>query len=103
VKQVRFWYGLLFACVAFAGCSGGALSPGPGSNATAPRAAMRALSMTMARYVQPIVHTDFGKSWMLPQKKGAKAALIYAGDEETNDVYVYDYSDGKIGGNPYGV
>jgi hypothetical protein len=45
---------------------------------------------------------------MLPEKKGAKAALIYTGDEETNDVYVYDYSNGKSVGTltgfdePYG-
>jgi hypothetical protein len=109
MKQVCFGYGgLLFACVAVAGCGGGAMSPGLGSNATAPSAAMRTLAMTVARYVQPVVRTDFGKSWMLPQKKGTKA-LIYAGDEETNDVYVYDYSDGKLVGTltgfdePYGM
>jgi hypothetical protein len=99
----------LLACAAVAGCSAGAVSPGESGNPAQPSAAMRILSMTMARYVQPVVRTDFGKSWMLPQKKGAKAALIYAGDEETNDVYVYDYSNGKQVGTltgfdePYGM
>jgi hypothetical protein len=67
------------------------------------------LSMTMAHYVQPVVHTDFAKSWMLPQKKGAKKALLYGGDVENNDVYVYDYSSGNLVGTltgfdtPYGM
>jgi hypothetical protein len=111
MKQACFGYGgLFFACVVLAGCSsGGVLSLGQGGNATAPSAAMRTLSLTMAHYVAPVVRTDFAKSWMLSQKKDAKAALIYAGDEETNDVYVYDYSSGKPVGTltgfdePYGM
>jgi hypothetical protein len=45
---------------------------------------------------------------MLPQKKGARSTLIYTADDETSDVYVYDYSDGKLVGmlkgfdEPYG-
>jgi len=107
---MRFGPGvLLVACVALAGCGGGVSSPGQGGTATAPSAATRMLSMTMAHYVQPVVHTDFGKSWMLPQKKGAKEALLYGGDADTNDVYVYDYSSGKLVGTltgfdgPYGM
>ena len=110
MKHGCFEYGaLLLACVAIAGCSSSAFSPGQRGTAIAPSAAARTLSLTMAHYLQPVGRTDFGHSWMLPGKKGAKAALIYAGDEETNDVYVYDYSNGKQVGTltgfdePYGM
>ncbi len=83
--------GLLLVAVALlGGCGGGA---------TPPSAAMRTLSMTMAHYVQPVVRREFGRSWMLPQKK--KSVLIYAGGN--SEVYVYDYWDGKFVGTLTGV
>jgi hypothetical protein len=92
-----------------AGCGGQPFENGQGDNAMGPSAAMRTLSMTMVHYVQPVVHTDRGQSWMLPQKNSAKTALIYSGDDSTDDVYVYDYSSGKLVGTltgfslPYGM
>jgi hypothetical protein len=105
--------GLLVVAVALlAGCTG--LQSSTGASGGLPQSgnasvAMRTLSMTMAHYVQPVVHTDSGKSWMSPQEKGAKSALIYSGDDENDDVYVYDYSGGKLVGTltgfsgPYGM
>jgi len=96
---------LLLAAIAFlAGCAGlQSLSSAPGALLQSGKA-----TGLMPHYVQHPVHTDHGRSWMLPQKKGAKGALIYTGDEENNDVYVYDYSSGKAVGTltgfdePYG-
>jgi hypothetical protein len=41
-------------------------------------------------------HPDSGKSWMRAPK--GKSILIYEGDLDTNDVDVYDYSNGKLVG-----
>lgn len=42
----------------------------------------------------PQRHPDAGRSWMLPEAKSTKL-LMYVGDWDTNDVFVYDYSTGK--------
>jgi len=77
MKHRCFKHGaFLLACVVIAGCSSSGFSPGQGASAIAPSAATRTLSLTVAHYLQPVVRTDFGKSWMLPQKK--KSILIYA-------------------------
>jgi hypothetical protein len=47
-----------------------------------------------AHYVPQSLHTDRGRSWMLPQKK--KSVLIYAAG--SSGVEVYDYSNGKLVG-----
>jgi hypothetical protein len=53
------------------------------------------------------VHTDHGKSFMRQEANGS--VLLYVGDWATNDVYVYDYSNGKSVGTltgfdePYGI
>jgi hypothetical protein len=98
---------LVFAAVALlAGCAG--LQPSSGApgglpqrgNATGfpPLWVQRDMALAMPHYEQRPMHADHGSSWMLPQKKGVKSALIYEGDYETNDVYVYDYSSGKLVG-----
>ena len=56
------------------------------------------MALTRPHYVQRFVHSDHGISWMLPQTAGSKTALLYGGDDETNDVYVYDYPRGKMVG-----
>jgi hypothetical protein len=63
----------------------------------------------MPHFVQPNVHTDHGQSFIRPDKKKKKAAYLYVGDWDTNDVYVYAYPKGTavgtITGNdePYGM
>jgi hypothetical protein len=63
--------------------------------------------MTMPHYVQRPVHPDRNRSSMSHDaKKGP--ALLYVGDDSTDDVYVYDYKSGKPVGTltgfdgPYG-
>ena len=57
--------------------------------------------------VQRAAHPDRNGSSMSPDAKTIKM-LLYVGDEETNDVYVYDYKSGKSVGTltgfdePYG-
>jgi hypothetical protein len=103
MKRRSYKYGgLLFACVAFAGCSSGALSPAAGGNATAPNAGMPALSTTMPHFVQGPVHPDWGSSSMLPSAKSSKM-LLYVGDDATNDVFVYDYKSRKPVGTLTGL
>ena len=63
------------AAVLIAGCAGGG-SQAPTSALPAAGAANR------------------GTSWMLPQSKGGNSILIYAEDENTGNVNVYDYSTG---------
>jgi hypothetical protein len=71
------------AVALIAGCAGGG-SQGP--TATLPVAgATQTLGAAANR----------GKSWMLPRSKGGSSILIYALDEQTGDVNVYDYSSGK--------
>ncbi len=91
--------GALFAAAAFlAGCDGGSqpfdYAQGDGA-------------FTMPHFVQRPVHTDRNGSSMSPDAKNSNA-LLYVGDDSTNDVYVYDYKSGKPVGTltgfdgPYG-
>jgi hypothetical protein len=97
--------GLLLATVALlGGCAGLQSSTGaPGSFSQSGNA-----MGLMPHHVQRLVNVDHGRSWMLPQKEGARSTLIYAADDQTYDVSVYDYSDGKFVGTltgfdvPYG-
>ena len=82
---------LLFAAVALlAGCAG-----------------LQSSSGLMPLGVQRAAHPDRNRSSMSPDAKTTKM-LLYIGDEETNDVYVYDYKSGKSVGTltgfnePYG-
>jgi len=70
------------AAALIAGCGGGG-SQGPTATLPAARAA-QTLDAAANR----------GESWMLPRSKGGSSILIYALDEQTGDVNVYDYSSG---------
>jgi hypothetical protein len=88
--------GLLFSAVALlGGCAG--LQPSTGAPGSLPQSGNA--TKTMPHYVQQPVHTAHGSSWMLPQKKNS--VLIYAAGSD--DVYVYDYSDGKLVGTLTGI
>ena len=117
MKGLRFGFvgGLAFAAaVLFAGCAASQSSTGvsgalPQNGNAIPLWLQRDAALAVPHYVQPPVHPDRGRSWMLPQKEGDKSALIYAGSDQTNDVYVYDYASGKPVGTltgfdgPYGM
>jgi len=117
MKRLRFKFvgGLVFAAAALlVGCAASQSSSGvsgglPQNGNTIPLWLQRDAALAVPHYVQRPVHTDHGSSWMLPQKKGDKSPLIYAGSDQTNDVYVYDYSSGKLVGTltgfdgPYGL
>jgi hypothetical protein len=70
--------------------------------------AQRDVALTMPHYVQQAVHPDHNQSSMLPSAKSSKE-LLYVGDDDTNDVYVYDYKSRKPVGTltgfsgPYGM
>ncbi len=61
----------------------------------------------MPHFVQRPVHPDRNRSSMSPNARDSKA-LLYVGDDSTNDVYVYDYKSEKPVGTltgfdgPYG-
>ncbi|MGC9991972.1 MAG: hypothetical protein ABSD52_06230 [Candidatus Cybelea sp.] len=116
MRSLRFGLsgGLVLAAAALlAGCAAlqsstsasGAL---PQSGNATPLRLQRDAALAVPHYVQRSVHPDHGSSWMLPQGTGGKSALIYVGDDSTNDVYVYDYKSGKSVGTltgfdgPYG-
>ncbi|MGP8099874.1 MAG: hypothetical protein ACLQHL_03765 [Candidatus Cybelea sp.] len=67
------------AVALIAGCAGGSQGPTP---------SLPAAGATRTQGAAP----NHGKSWMLPQAK--TKTLIYAQDEQTGDVNVYDYSSG---------
>jgi|HubBroStandDraft_4_1064222.scaffolds.fasta_scaffold00003_254 hypothetical protein len=70
------------AVALIAGCASGGLQSQP---ATLPAVGAAQTSGAAA---------NRGKSWMLPQGKGGSSILIYAEDEQTGNVNVYDYSSG---------
>jgi hypothetical protein len=97
MKRRSFGYGgLLLACLALGSCSNSAVSLAPGGNAAVPR------------FVRGPVHPDRRSSWMSLGAKSSKL-LLYVGDDETDDVYAYDYKSGKSVGmltgfsGPYGM
>lgn len=107
---------LVAAIAALAGCAG--LQPSNGAPGTTPQNGkatgltplwvQRDAALTMRHYVQRPRHPDRGSSWMLPQKKKKGKILMYVGDWDTDDVYVYDYPSGiQVGiltgfSEPYG-
>jgi hypothetical protein len=96
---------LLFGTAAFLAACGG----GPQSSAALSPSALRQAQgdRGVPRYVQRAVHPDRTRSSMSANAKSSKA-LLYVGDDETDDVYVYDYNSGKPVGtltgfdSPYG-
>lgn len=109
---------LLFSAVAIlTGCGGGTQSSSALSPAIRPLS-QPALSgaegnvqddkaLTMPRYEQRAMHPDRNRSSVSPNAAASKR-LLYVGDDETNDVYVYNYKSGKLVGTltgfdgPYG-
>jgi hypothetical protein len=94
-------------CAGMQSQSGGSATPAAGTRALPP-AVQRQLSLTMVHYVQLPVHPDRRPSHMSPDA-GKKSALLYVGDDATNDVDVYDYKTLKLVGmltgavEPYGM
>jgi hypothetical protein len=102
--KVLLTLGSLAALFLAAACSNGQLpsSPSavPGSSsalaspARARNSMQQLLAMRMPGYVPSPVHPDHRKSWMSPAAKSIKY-LLYAADADTDDVNVYDYTNGK--------
>jgi hypothetical protein len=100
-----------FAAAAFlAGCGGGPQSGAalsPSALPLSPSKGQRDVALTVPHYVQQPMHPDHSRSSMSPNAKSSKA-LLYVGDDKTDDVYVYDYKSGKSVGTltgfdgPYG-
>jgi len=117
-SSVKYAIGVTLAAAMLAACSsGGSSSLAPSgvsanghSTGVTQLSSLRSEALTMPHFVQPNVHTDHGQSFMSPnhKKKKKKGGLMYIGDEETNDVYVYDYPKGTAAGTltgfdgPYG-
>jgi hypothetical protein len=107
--------GIYVAAEILAGCGGsqpsvgspGAMPQGPAAMNLTPLSTSRLLAMTVPHYVSHSHHTDHGRSWMSAGAKNIKK-LLYVSDQSTNDVYVYDYGNGKRVGTltgfaePYG-
>ncbi|HEY2473675.1 MAG TPA: hypothetical protein VGI19_02630, partial [Candidatus Cybelea sp.] len=102
-----------FVALAGAGCAGtqsqsGGPAAAPAGTRVLPPAVVRQLSLSMAHYVELPVHQDRRRSYMQPDA-GKRSGLIYAGDNATNDVDVYDYASHKQVGTltgfnePYGM
>jgi len=107
VKSLSFGLhaALLFGTAAFlAGCGGGLQSSPALSPSVLP---LGDVALTVPHYVQRPVRSDRTRSAMSPNAKH-RQILLYVGDDETNDVYVYDYKSGKPVGTltgfdgPYG-
>lgn len=112
---VKYATGVTVAAAMLAACSsGGSSSLGP--SGVSPNghltggmtlAKLRDAALTMPHYVQPNVHQDHGQSLIRIDKK-KKGGLLYVADDETDDVYVYDYPSGTSVGTltgfsgPYG-
>jgi len=112
----KYAVGVTVAAAMLAACSsGGSSSFGPtGAAPSGHQIGLTQLSklqdaaLTMPHFTQPSVHTDHSQSFMRPDK-GKKGSLLYVGDWDTNDVYVYDYPSGTAVGTltgfdePYGL
>jgi len=105
LKRLSSVFGVAFLATAIAGCGGNQTS---GVGDALPQDVAGRLSLTMPHYVPAPVKPDRHPSFMSPEAK-KKGALLYAGDWATNDVFVYDYPNGKSVGTltgfdaPYGM
>lgn len=95
-----------------AACGGAPSYASPGAaigheSGLTPLSVQRVAALTVPRYVPRPVHPDHGASWMAPGADDKD--LLYVGDWETNDVYVYDWPTGTSVGTltgfdePYGM
>jgi len=91
--MTRLHFALLstpFVAAIVAGCAG---SPGSSPPVRVSGSALRDAARTMPHFMQPLLRTDRGRSWMSPAYAigGARkrSPLLYSGDDGTNDVYVY--------------
>ncbi len=97
----------LSGCVAAAMLTGCAQPLAVAQAAPSGAPGVRDAALTTPYFVRTPTRTDRGKSWMSPDKK--KGALLYVGDDATNDLYVYDFPSGKAVGTltgfygPYGM
>jgi hypothetical protein len=82
--------GSLATVLLVAACSSGQL---PSSVPLAPISAQRFLAV-MPGYVPHAVHPDHRRSWMSPAARSIKY-LLYVSDSQSDDVNVYDYTNGK--------
>jgi hypothetical protein len=85
MRRLRLDVGLFTAAALLGGCGSLPLSSSQGQGGALPigePAAPRA------------AYAGRGRSWMLPQAKTRGSILIYAADENTGDVNVYDYASG---------
>jgi hypothetical protein len=100
--------GCLAAAAFLAGCGGGPQSSAALSPSAQADKGWGDIALTMAHYVQRPVRPDRGGSSMSPNARTIKM-LLYVADDETNDVFVYDYKSGKPVGTltgfnePYGM
>lgn len=107
-KGERIVKGFVGACVvaAFTACGAAQIPAGQESGMTA-LSQQRKVAQILPHYFQEAVHTDHGKSWMLPNQ--ATATLMYVSDWAHNDVLVYNYTTGEHVGTltgfagPYGM
>lgn len=98
----------LGVCAAGAILAGCAPPPTTGVPGVTALSVWRDAALTIPNFVQPVVHPDHRQSFVRPDK-GKGSELLYVGDWDTNDVYVYDYPSGKAVGTltgfsePYGM
>lgn len=108
VRFADYGAGAILMAAALAGCGGSSPSIGAPEATSALSARRAAAALTMPHFVQGPARPDRNRSWMSPDAKKSKV-LVYVGDWDTNDVYVYDYASGTqvgvITGNdePYGM
>lgn len=108
LSLARYAAGVSLAAL-LAACSGGgsSSSQAPTPASLMPLSDRGSIALTMPHYVARPVHPDRGRSWLKPLPD-AHSALLYVSDDDTNDVYVYDYPSGFAVGaltgfeEPYG-
>ncbi|MGP8101980.1 MAG: hypothetical protein ACLQHL_14675 [Candidatus Cybelea sp.] len=79
------------------GCGGGMSPAQLGSTGQNTAAQLRFIGSTGAAHPFQSVGANAARSWMAPDAKKSKS-LLYVADEDTNDVEVYSYPDGKLKG-----
>jgi hypothetical protein len=90
----KYALGAVAAAGILAGCSNGGQSGGMGASGINP-AASHGLSATSVAH-SGVVHAITGPSRISPDKK-AKGEYAYISDSGSNNIYVYNYSNGTFG------